>query len=53
MSYHLLALPEREAMSPMVLRKIAELVENGATIVGQKTLPGAGFAELPAFRSAL
>jgi alpha-L-rhamnosidase len=36
MSYRLLVLPDREAISPAVLRKIAELVQAGATVVGRK-----------------
>lgn len=36
MSYRLLVLPERRAMSLAVLRKIKELVEAGATAVGPK-----------------
>ncbi len=34
MSYRLLVLPETETMTPQLLRKIKELVEAGATIVG-------------------
>ncbi len=36
MSYRLLVLPDREAISPTVLRKIGELVKAGATVVGRK-----------------
>jgi len=34
MSYHLLVLPRRDTMTPAILRKIKELVEAGATVVG-------------------
>ena len=47
MSYHLLVLPESEEMSPMVLRKIAELVENGATIVGPRPSRAPGLRDYP------
>ena len=36
MSYEILVLPERDDMNPDVLRKIAELVKKGATVVGPK-----------------
>ena len=36
MSYRVLVLPEIDAMTPKVLRKIHELVAGGATVVGQK-----------------
>lgn len=36
MSYRLLVLPDREAISPAALRKIGELVKAGATVVGRK-----------------
>ncbi|MCH7229116.1 glycosyl hydrolase [Haloferula sp. A504] len=36
MNYRLLVLPDREAISPAVLRKIGALVEAGATVVGPK-----------------
>jgi hypothetical protein len=36
MTYRLLALPDREAISPAVLRRIGELVEAGATVVSRK-----------------
>ena len=36
MSYRVLVLPDREAISPAVLRRIGELVEAGATVVGSR-----------------
>jgi hypothetical protein len=36
MSYRLLVLPDRDAISPAVLRRIGELVEAGATVVGRR-----------------
>lgn len=36
MSYRMLVLPDRETISPAVLRRIEELVKAGATIVGRK-----------------
>ena len=38
MSYRLLLLPEKQTMSPAVLKKVAELVEAGATVIGPKPL---------------
>ncbi|HNY87453.1 MAG TPA: glycosyl hydrolase, partial [Candidatus Hydrogenedentes bacterium] len=34
MSYRLLVLPRFDTMTPRLLRKIAEMVENGATVIG-------------------
>ena len=36
MSYRVLVLPERETMTPALLRKVRELVEAGATVIGPK-----------------
>lgn len=36
MNYRLLVLPDRNTISPAVLRKIGKLIEAGATIVGRK-----------------
>ncbi|MFH1920453.1 MAG: glycosyl hydrolase [Planctomycetota bacterium] len=47
MSYRLLVLPERETMSPHVLRKITELVEAGATVVGPKPSGAPGLTDYP------
>jgi hypothetical protein len=60
MRYRLLALPPRETISLPVLRKLAELVEAGATVVGERPLrsgsltgyPG-GDAEVRALAEAL
>ena len=38
MSYHLLALSDSRAMTPRLLRKLKELVDAGATIVGPRPL---------------
>ena len=40
MSYHVLVLPEREVVSLPVLKKICELVNAGATVIGSKPLHG-------------
>lgn len=37
-SYHVLALPDHKVLSLKALRKVKELVENGATIIGEKPL---------------
>jgi len=47
MSYRLLVLPERKGMSPHVLRKIKELVEAGATVVGPKPERASGLTGYP------
>ena len=47
MSYRLLVLPERQDMSPAVLRKIAELAEAGATVVGPKPIRAPGLTGFP------
>lgn len=36
MSYRVLVLPDRETISPEALRRIGELVEAGATVIGRK-----------------
>lgn len=36
MSYRLLVLPDREAVSPAVLRRVGELVAAGATVLGRR-----------------
>jgi hypothetical protein len=48
MSYRLLALPNDTTMSPAVLRKIGELVEAGATVVGPKPARAPGLGGYPA-----
>jgi hypothetical protein len=47
MSYRLLVLPEWRAMSPRVLKKIKELVEAGATVVGPKPERAPGLTGYP------
>jgi hypothetical protein len=42
MSYELLVLPERDDIDPTVLRKVAALVEAGATVVGPKPTRATG-----------
>ena len=48
MSYALLVLPDREDMPLEVLRKLGELVEAGATVVGRKPVRAPGLAGYPA-----
>lgn len=48
MSYRLLILPEAVSMTPHVLRKIAELVEAGANVVGPKPTQSPGLEKFPA-----
>ena len=48
MSYRLLVLPEDRSMTPRVLRKIAELVEAGATVVGPKPSQSPSLMDYPA-----
>jgi hypothetical protein len=36
MSYRVLVLPERDTMTPETLRRVAELIQQGATVVGPK-----------------
>ncbi len=48
LSYALLVLPDRDDMSLAVLRKIGELVEAGATVVGRKPVRAPGLAGYPA-----
>ncbi len=47
MSYRLLVLPERRAMSPRILRKVRELVEAGATVIGPKAKRAPGLSGYP------
>jgi len=48
LSYCLLVLPDRDDMPPAVLRKLGELVEAGATVVGRKPVRAPGLAGFPA-----
>lgn len=47
MSYYILRLPDREAITLEVLQKIEELVRDGATIVGQKPEKATGLKDYP------
>ncbi|MEO8657213.1 MAG: glycosyl hydrolase [Bryobacteraceae bacterium] len=47
MSYRLLVLPERREMSLPVLRKIKELIEAGATVLGNRPLRSVGLSGQP------
>ena len=48
MSYRVLVLPERRAISLRVLRKVRELVEKGATVVGPRPETATTLADYPA-----
>ncbi len=50
MSYRVLVLPERETMTPALLKKIRDLVEAGATIVGPRPRKSPSLAGLPGLR---
>jgi hypothetical protein len=47
LSYTLLVLPDRDDMPLQVLKKIGELVEAGATVVGRKPVRTPGLARFP------
>ena len=47
MTYHLLRLPEREAITLKVLQKIEQMVKDGATIVGPKPTKSTGLKGYP------
>ncbi len=47
LSYALLVLPDRDDMPLAVLRKLGELVEAGATVVGRKPVRAPGLAGFP------
>ena len=47
MSYRLLALSDNRAMTPRLLRKLKELVEAGATIVGPRPLKSPSLGDYP------
>jgi hypothetical protein len=47
MSYRLLVLPEVSAMTPPLLRKIKELVQAGATVVGPRPLKSPSLTDYP------
>ncbi len=48
MSYHMLVLPERPAISLPVLRRVKELVATGATVVGSRPVSATGLTGFPA-----
>ncbi len=48
MSYRVLVLPDRPAISLPVLRKVKELVDAGATVVGPKPQQATGLQDYPA-----
>jgi hypothetical protein len=47
MSYRVLVLPERETMTPRLLKKVRDLVEAGATVVGPRPRKSPSFAGFP------
>jgi hypothetical protein len=47
MSYRVLVLPEARGMSPMVLRRIRELIQKGATVLGNRPLHPPGLNGYP------
>ena len=47
MRYHVLVLPERETMTPALLRKVKQLVEEGATIIGRRPGKSPGLSGYP------
>jgi hypothetical protein len=47
MSYRVLVLPERETITPMLLRKVKELVKAGATVIGPRPLKSPSLTGYP------
>lgn len=47
MSYRVLVLPERDTMTPVLLRKVKELVEVGATVIGPRPLKSPSLSGYP------
>jgi hypothetical protein len=47
MGYRVLVLPERETMTPDLLRKIKNLVKSGATVVGPRVFKSPGLSGYP------
>jgi len=47
MSYRLLVLPDRDAIAPDVLAKVADLVREGATVVGPRPVRATGLRDYP------
>jgi len=48
MSYRVLVLPDSPTMTPQVVRKLRELVQDGATIIGRKPTRAPGMENYPA-----
>ena len=48
MSYRLLVLPRTEMMTPQLLEKILQLVEDGATVIGAPPLRSPSLKQYPA-----
>jgi hypothetical protein len=48
MSYRVLVLPEQETMTPALMRKVHQLVSDGATVIGPKPLKSPGLSGFPA-----
>jgi hypothetical protein len=47
MSYRLLVLPDATTMTPVLLRKIKELVEAGATVIGSRPVKSPSLSDYP------
>jgi hypothetical protein len=47
LSYRLLVLPERDTMTPRLLRKVHELVQAGATVIGPRPVKSPGLSDYP------
>jgi hypothetical protein len=47
MTYHVLVLPERETMTPALLRKVKDLVAAGATVIGPRPRKSPGLSGSP------
>ncbi len=48
MSYRVLVLPELETMTPALMRKVHQLIRDGATVIGPKPLKSPGLSGYPA-----
>src|SRR5262249_35408764 len=53
MSYELLVLPERDTITPRLLRKVDELVRAGATVIGPRPLKSPSLAGYPGCDAAV
>jgi hypothetical protein len=53
MSYKVLVLPERESITPALLRKVKDLVEAGATVIGPRPRKSPSLADYPACDKAV